>query len=64
MIRTRQYTNQLLEIIEDGILDAETVLRSCLSYMSEAEVEDMAISEGFIEEEDEEDEEEEDEDEE
>ena len=47
----RQYTNQLLEMIEEGLLDAETVLRSCLSYMSEADVEDMAISEGFIEEE-------------
>lgn len=50
----RQYTNQLLEMIEEGILNAETVLRSCLRYMSEAEVQDMAESEGFIEEEDEE----------
>lgn len=55
---TRQYTNQLLELIEDGILNAEDVLRSCLNYMSEAEVEDMAISEGFIEEEEDEDEDE------
>lgn len=54
---TRQYTNQLLELIEDGILNADDVLRSCLNYMSEAEVEDMAISEGFIEEEDEDEEE-------
>lgn len=58
MIRTRQYTTQLLEMIEEGILDAETVLRSCLSYMSEADVQDMAECEGFIEEEDEEEEEE------
>jgi hypothetical protein len=56
---TRQYTNQLLEMIDNEILDAETVLRSCLSYMSEAEVQDMAESEGFIEEEDEEEDEEE-----
>lgn len=61
---TRQYTNQLLELIDNGILDAETVLRSCLSYMSEAEVQDMAESEGFIEEEEEEEEEDEEEDEE
>jgi hypothetical protein len=57
---TREYTNQLLEMIEEGILDAEEVLRSALIYMSEAEVEDMAKQEGFIEEdEDEEDEDEE-----
>jgi hypothetical protein len=51
---TREYTNQLLEMIEEGILDAEEVLRSALIYMSEAEVEDMAKQEGFIDEEDEE----------
>ena len=51
---TRQYTNQLLEMIEEGILNAEDVLRSALIYMSESEVEDMAKSEGFIEDEDEE----------
>jgi len=56
---TRQYTNQLLEMIEDGLLTAEDVLRSALIYMSEAEVEDMAKSEGFIEDEDEDEEEEE-----
>lgn len=55
---TRQYTNQLLEMIEEGLLTAEDVLRSALIYMSESEVEDMAKSEGFIEEEDEEEEDE------
>lgn len=55
----RKYTNQLLELIEDGVLDAETVLKSCLSYMSEADVQDMAESDGYIEEEEEEDEDEE-----
>lgn len=54
----RQYTIQLLELIEEGVLDAETVLKSCLCYMSEADVQDMVESEGYIEEEDEEDEEE------
>ena len=56
---TRQYTNQLLEMIEEGLLNAEDVLRSALIYMSESDVEDMAKSEGFIEEEEEEEEEEE-----
>ncbi len=58
---TRQYTNKLLELIEEGILDAETVLRSALCYMSESDVQDMAESEGFVEVEDEDEEEEDDE---
>lgn len=48
---TRQYTSRLWELVDEGILDAKTVLRSCLTYMSEVEVQDMAESEGFIEEE-------------
>ena len=56
---TRQYTNQLLEMIEEGILNAEDVLRSALIYMSESDVEDMAKSEGFIEDDEEEEEDEE-----
>jgi hypothetical protein len=48
-------------MIEDGIIDAKEVAQACLSYMSEAEVEDLCISEGYIEEEEEEEEEEEDE---
>ena len=53
----RQYTNRLWELMEDGILTEKEVVRACLNYMSEADVEDMAISEGFIEDEDEEEEE-------
>lgn len=40
---TREYTNRILEMIEEGILDAEDVVRACLAYMPESEVEDMAI---------------------
>ena len=47
---TRKVTNQLLELIEEGILDAQTVLEACLQYMSEADVADMAQSEGFLDE--------------
>jgi len=61
---TRYYTNQLLEMIEEGILDRDTVINACLSYMSESEVQDMMESNEFIEEEEEEDEEEEEEEEE
>lgn len=38
----RKITNQLLELIEDGILDAHLVTLSCLKYMSEDDVADMA----------------------
>lgn len=51
---TRPYTNKLLELIEEGILDANTVMQACLSYMSETDVQDMAEYEGFVEEEEEE----------
>lgn len=53
---TRKVTNQLLELIEEGILDAETVLKACLSYMSEAEVADMAHYNELLVEEDDDDE--------
>jgi len=52
---TRKVTNQLLELIEEGILDAQKVLEACLQYMSEADVADMAHDNEFLEEEEEED---------
>ena len=54
---TRQYTNQLLEMIENGLLDKDTVINACVEYMSENEVRDMMESNEFIEEEDEDEEE-------
>ena len=54
---TRQATDKILEMVEEGILDKDTVIMSCLKYMSEDDVADMAPSnEFFINEEDEEDE--------
>lgn len=49
---TRKVTNQLIEMVEEGLLDSHTLIVACLKYMSEAEVEDMAHINGFIEEED------------
>jgi hypothetical protein len=37
----RQNTNQLLEMIENGLLDKDTVIMACVKYMSEDEVSDM-----------------------
>jgi len=55
---TRQATDKILEMVEEGILDKDTVIMSCLKYMSEDDVADMAHSNEFFinEEDDEEDE--------
>ena len=44
----REATNQLLEMIEDGALDRDTVIMACIKYMSEDDVRDMCnVSEFF-----------------
>ena len=50
---TRKYTNKLLEAIEDGLIDRDTVIMACLKYMSEDEVKDMCEMNMFFEDEDE-----------
>ena len=45
---SREYTNRLLDMLEEG-LDVELTLLDCLKYMSEAEVKDMMISNGYLE---------------
>ena len=52
----RKYTNKLIEFADEDVISWETIARSCLSYMSEDEVEDMAISEGLLDRDDFEDE--------
>ena len=47
---TRKATTLLLEMLEDGVLDSDALARACLNYMSEADVADMAQSEGFLDE--------------
>ena len=50
----RHYTNLLLEMIDEGLLDRDTVITACLKYMSEDDVHDMMEANEFIiEEEDE-----------
>lgn len=48
-------SEKLLQMIEEGTLDRDTLINSCLNYMSEADIQDMAESEGFIEDEDQDD---------
>jgi len=60
----RQYTEQLLEMIEMGILDRDAVIMAAVKYMSEDEVRDMMETNEFVPEAEEDEEDEEDEDEE
>lgn len=50
----REYTNLVLEMVEEGILDKDVVIMACLKYMSEADVRDMAEANGFVPEDEEE----------
>ena len=44
----REYTNKLLEMIEEDMIDPINVVEMCLSYMSEDEVKDMCLSNDII----------------
>ena len=46
---SRKYTIKMIELAEEGVISWESIARSALSYMSEADVEDMAECEGFVE---------------
>ena len=45
---TRAATGRIQDLVDQGILSAETVMAACLSYMGESEVADMAEREGFF----------------
>lgn len=51
---SRKYTVELLEMIEQGLLDKDTVIMACVKYMSEDDVKDMMESNEFIDQEDQE----------
>ena len=53
---TRQYTNRLLEMIEEGLLDKDNVIMACVKYMSEDDVRDMMQCNEFLDEDEDEDE--------
>tara|TARA_R110000822_G_scaffold43327_9_gene117075 strand:- start:66 stop:221 length:156 start_codon:yes stop_codon:yes gene_type:complete len=38
---TREYTNLLLEMVEEGLLDKDMVILAFCSYLPESDVEDM-----------------------
>ena len=43
-----KYTNHLLDLLDEGILDKDQVIMACIKYMSEAEVKDMMEANDFI----------------
>ena len=51
---SREITNKLLEMVDEGMLDARTLALACLKYMSEDDVKDMAHANEFLEEEEDE----------
>jgi hypothetical protein len=53
----REYTNKLLEMVEEGLLDKDMVIMACVKYMSEDDVKGMMEANEMIEEEDEDEEE-------
>ena len=44
----RKYTDRLLEMVEEGLLDRDTVIMSCVKYMSEDDVHDMMHANEFL----------------
>jgi len=45
---TRKMTKKVIEAIDEGILDPNTIVLACLNYMSEDEVTDMCRANDFF----------------
>ena len=44
----REYTDHLLELIDEGILDKDHVILACVKYMTEEDVKDMMLANDLI----------------
>jgi hypothetical protein len=51
----REYTNKLIEMMDDGLISAEAVAEMALAYMSEDDVKDMMLANDIVDYDDEED---------
>ena len=51
---TRKFTNRLLELMDEGCIDAADIVMACVKYMSEDEVADMMVVNDILVEDDEE----------
>lgn len=46
---TREFTIKLLDMVDDGLLDKDTVIMACVKYMSEDDVREMMFANDFVE---------------
>jgi len=53
MFILREYTNKLMEAMDNGSIDPKDVAEMCLMYMSERDVKDMCQDNDLFQEEDE-----------
>jgi hypothetical protein len=40
-MRTREYTNKIIEMVDEGMVDRDMLIRDLLNYMSESDVADF-----------------------
>lgn len=40
-MRTREYTNKIIEMVDEGMVDRDMLIRDLLNYMSESDVSDF-----------------------
>jgi hypothetical protein len=52
---SREYTNKLLEMVDEGLLDKDMVIMACVKYMSEDDVRGMMEANEFLEQDEDED---------
>lgn len=53
---SREYTGALIEMADEGVCSWESLARDLLNWMSEADVEEFAIAQGYMDSGDEDDE--------
>jgi len=54
---TRKFTTKFIEAMDEGLIDPKQLAQNLMGYMSEQEVQDFAVSEGYFDHEEEEEEE-------
>ena len=47
-MRVREYTDRIVSLIDDGIMDHESVLLEVLHWMSESEVREFALNNLYV----------------
>lgn len=50
---TREYTNKLLDMVDEGLFDLEDLVRDLACWMSEADVKEFMLRNDYLDDEDE-----------